>query len=446
MGKGSCEEYHEGLFGALGEADGEVRELIWREYERLGDTLILQAAENRCSRAVLAALGSVVQNKTAEGFVGARVHGGCGVVDEIEGLAVSRAKEAFGAKYANVQPHSGTAANQIVITALLERGEKIVSMGLGHGGHYSHGSDVSFTGRFFDVENYFVDEKSFLLDYDAVREQALRFRPRLIICGASTYSRTIDFAKFREIAEEAGAYLMADISHISGLVMAGAHPSPIEFADFTTTSTYKSGGPRGGVILMGEGYDRKIEVREEERPLWEHIEEATFPGMQGTSYLNHIAAKAVFFKEAVSDEYRSRQFKIIKNAKRLAGGLAGLGYDILTGGTDNHMFLVNVANSRDGLAGVIAQKCLEECGTVVDKVALPYDKRPRGVGSGIRVGTPIVTRMGMGADEMDRAAELMDSVLRKVEILSESEYRIEKGFKEQMRGQAKNLCSGFGET
>ena len=444
MGRGSCDEYHEGLFGALGEADGEVRELIWREYERLGDTLILQAAENRCSRAVLAVLGSVVQNKTAEGFVGARLHGGCGVVDEIEQLAVSRAKEVFGAQYANVQPHSGTAANQIVIMALLEKGEKILSMGLGHGGHYSHGSGVSFTGRFFDVENYFVDEKSFLLDYDAVREQALRFRPRLIICGASTYSRTIEFAKFREIAEEAGAYLLADISHISGLVMAGVHPSPIGFADFTTTSTYKPGGPRGGVILMGEGYDRKIEVRGEERPLWEHIEAATFPGMQGTIYLNHIAAKAVFFKEAVSDEYRGRQFKIIKNAKRLAGGLASLGYDILTGGTDNHMFLVNVANLREGLTGVIAQRSLEECGIVVDKVVLPYDKRPRGVGSGIRVGTPIVTRMGMGADEMDRAAELMDSVLRKVEILGESEYKIEKAFKEQVRGRAKNLCKGFG--
>jgi glycine hydroxymethyltransferase len=444
MGKASCEEYHEGLFGALGEADGEVCELMRREYERLGDTLILQAAENRCSRAVLAALGSVVQNKTAEGFVGARVHGGCGVVDEIEGLAVSRAKEAFGVKYANVQPHSGTAANQIVITALLERGEKILSMGLGHGGHYSHGSDVSFTGRFFDVENYFVDEKSFLLDYEVVRRKAVEFGPKLIICGASTYSRTIDFAKFREIAEEVGAYLLADISHISGLVMGGAHPSPIEFADFTTTSTYKPGGPRGGVILMGEGYDRKIEVRGEERPLWEHIEEATFPGVQGTSYLNHIAAKAVFFKEAVSDEYRGRQFKIIKNAKRLAAGLAGLGYDVLTGGTDNHLFLVNVANSRDGLTGVIAQKCLEECGIVVDKVVLPYDKRPRGVGSGIRVGTPIVTRMGMGADEMDGAAELMDSVLRKVEILGESEYKIEKAFKEQVRGQAKDLCKGFG--
>jgi glycine hydroxymethyltransferase len=343
-----------------------------------------------------------------------------------------------------VQPHSGTAANQIVITAVLESGDKILSLGPGHGGHYSHGARVSFTGKFFEVDNYYVDEESFLLDYEAVRKKAVEFGPRLIICGASTYSRVIDFGKFREIADSVGAELMADISHISGLVVAGAHPSPIEFADFTTTSTYKPGGPRGGLILMGDGYDRKIEVRGEEKTLWEHIEAATFPGIQGTSYLNHIAAKAVFFKEALSEEYKSRQFRIIENSRRLAGGLAGLGYDVLTGGTDNHLFLVNVANSREGLTGVIAQKALEECGIVVDMVGLPYDKEPAGVGSGIRFGTPIATRMGMGADEMDKIAGIVDAVLREVVIVSESEYRINEAFRDGMRGQVRDFCRGLG--
>jgi glycine hydroxymethyltransferase len=443
VSKGGFEGYHEGLLGALREADGEVYELIEAEYERLCDTLILQAAENRCSRAVLAALGSVVQNKTVEGFAGARMHGGCAVVDEIERLAVSRAKEAFGAKYANVQPHSGTAANQIVITAVLESGDRILSLGPGHGGHYSHGANVSFTGKFFEVGNYYVDEESFLLDYEAIGKKAVEFGPKLIICGASTYSRVIDFARFREIADGVGAYLMADISHISGLVMAGAHPSPIELADFTTTSTYKSGGPRGGLILMGEGYDRKVEVCGEQKSLWEHIEAATFPGMQGTSYLNHIAAKAVFFKEALSEEYKSRQFRIIENARRLARGLISLGYDVLTGGTDNHLFLVNVANSREGLTGVIAQKALEECGIVVDMVGLPYDKRLAGVGSGIRFGTPIVTRIRMGENDMEKIAGMVDAVLKEVVIVGESEYRINEAFRDQMREQVRDFCRGF---
>jgi glycine hydroxymethyltransferase len=444
LSKGGFEGYHEDLLDALGEADRDVYELIGKEHERLCDTLVLQAAENRCSRAVLAALGSVVQNKTAEGFAGARMHGGCAVVDEIEQLAVSRAKEAFVAKYANVQPHSGTAANQIVITAVLESGDKILSLGPGHGGHYSHGASVSFTGKFFEVDHYYVDEESFLLDYDAITEQAARFGPKLIICGASTYSRVIDFAKFRKIADSVGAYLLADVSHISGLIMAGAHPSSIEFADFTTTSTYKPGGPRGGLILMGEGYDRRVNVRGEERPMWEHIEAATFPGMQGTIYLNHIAAKAVFFKEALSEEYRSWQFRIIENSRRLASGLVGLGYGVLTGGTDNHMFLVNVVNSREGLTGVIAQKVLEECGIVVDMVGLPYDKRSAGIGSGIRLGTPIVTRMGMREDEMEKIAGMIDSVLKEAVILSESEDRINEAFRDRMREQVRDLCRGSG--
>jgi len=439
----SSEEYHEGLFGALKEADEQVYELIKKEYERQQNTLQLIAAENRCSQAVLAALGSVVQNKTAEGFAGARLHGGCEVVDDVERLAVARAKEAFGAQYANVQPHCGTGANQIVLCALLERGDKILSLGLEQGGHYSHGATVSFTGKFFDVENYYVDKMSFLLDYESIRDKAVRIKPKLIICGASAYTRTIDFEKFREIADEVGAYLLADISHISGLVMAGAHPSPVDYAHFTTTSTYKPGGPRGGLIVMGKDYDRRIKVQGRDAALWEHIEKTTFPGMQGTPYLNHIAAKAVFFKEAVTDEYKARQFKIIGNAKRLANSLLDLGADVLTCGTDNHMILINVGNLRDGLTGAIAQKCLEDCGIIVDRILLPYDKKRITITSGIRLGTPVVTKNGMGAEQMDDISVMIDAVLKRVEIVGDSKYRIDESFKEQMRSKVKDLCSKF---
>jgi len=439
----SWQQYHEGVFRTLKEADEEVCKLVAREYERLASTLQLVAAENQCSRAVLGALGSVVGNKTAEGFAGARLHGGCEVVDEVERVAAARAKEAFGAGYANVQPHSGTTANQIVLTGLLESGDKILSMGLDQGGHYSHGSSVSFMGKYFETENYHVDKRSFLLDYDAIRERAFKVKPKLIVCGASAYSRTIDFKKFREIADEVGAYLLADISHISGLVIAGAHPSPINCAHFTTTSTYKSGGPRGGLILMGKDYGLRVKASGRDMPLWKHIEEGTFPGVQGTPYFNHIAAKAVFFKETLLDEYKTRQFKIIQNAKRLAGSLVDLGYDVLTGGTDNHMVLINVSNLREDLTGLAAQKCLEDCGIIVDMIKLPYDKRPTSITSGIRLGTPIVTRNGMGEKEMDRVSELMNAVLKEVKIISESEYEINESFKEEKRNQVRDLCRRF---
>ena len=436
-------QYHEGLFGALEQTDKEIYDLIEKEHGRLQDTIQLLAAENRCSRAVLAALGSVVQNKTAEGFVGARLHGGCEVIDEIERLTIDRAKRTFDAKYANVQPHSGTSANLAVLTAILERGDKILSMGIDHGGHFSNGAKVSFTGKFFDVENYCVDKNSFLLDYDAIRQQAYRFRPKLIICGASAYSRIIDFKKFRQIADEVGAYLLADISHISGLVIGGVHPSPIKWAHFTTTSTYKMGGPRGGLILMGKGYDLPVKLFGEERPLYEHIDRATFPGTQGTPYLNNIAAKAVFFKETLSAEYKDRQRRIVKNAGAMAANLVRLGYDVLTGGTDNHLMLVDVSNFRKGLTGQAAQKALEECGIVVDTIRLPYDKKGEGVHSGIRLGTPIVTRNGMGTREMDSISGLMDMVLMAVAITSDTEYRIDNSLRNKVRSEIKELCRKF---
>jgi len=439
----SSQEYHEGILGALKEQDEQIYDLVTREYERLQNSLQLIAAENQCSRAVLAALGSVVQNKTTEGFPGARFHGGCEFVDDIERLAADRAKETFGAQYANVQPHSGTGANQIVLTALLERGDRILSLGLDQGGHLSHGARVSFSGKFFEVDNYYVDRETFVLDYHAIRDQAIAFRPKLIICGATAYSRVIDFHEFRRIADEVGAYLLADISHISGLVIAGVHPSPVDEAHFTTTSTYKPGGPRGGLILMGRDYDKTISVSGKQKPLWEHIQKTTFPGVQGTPYLNNVAAKAVFFKETLSDEYRARQFKIVENAKRLAGDLINLGYDVLTGGTDNHMALVNVANFREGMTGVIAQKCLEDCGIIVNMNRLPYDTKSMAVASGVRLGTPIVTKNGMGDAEMHSISELIDAVLKGVRVVTNSEYRIDESLSSEIRNKVRELCRKF---
>ena len=443
LGRPGCEQYHAELLEVLKESDRVVYDLIEAEYERVQNTIQLIAAENQCSRAVLAALGSVVQNKTTEGFPGARFHGGSDVVDDIETLAAGRARKAFNAQYANVQPHSGTAANQIVLTALLERGDKILSLGLDQGGHLSHGAKVSFSGKFFDVENYYVDRQTYRLDYDAIRDKALQARPRLIICGATAYARTIDFKRFREIADEVGAYLLADVSHISGLIMAGAHPSCVDYAHFTTTSTYKPGGPRGGLIIMGRDWDKPINVHGKDMPLWQLIQKTTFPGVQGTPYLNHIAAKAIFFGETLSDEYRMRQFRIVENAKRLAADLASLGYDVLTGGTDNHMILVDVSRFRAALTGVIAQKCLEECGIIINMNKLPYDTRPPVVTSGMRLGTPIVTRNGMGEKEIDEIAQMVDQVLRQVKPISDTRYSLDRAFAAQKQEQVKHLCSRF---
>jgi glycine hydroxymethyltransferase len=326
---------------------------------------------------------------------------------------------------------------------MLDRGDKILSLGVDQGGHLSHGAKASFSGKFFDVENYYVDRQTFLLDYDVIRAKALKVRPKLIICGASAYSRTIDFEKFRAIADEVGAYLMADISHIAGLVIAGAHPSSIDSAHFTTTSTYKPGGPRGGLILMGRDFDRKIKLGGRTLTLSEHIDRTTFPGVQGTPYLNNAAAKAVFFKETLSEAYRARQFKIISNAQRLAGALIDLGYDVLTGGTDNHIVLMNVSNLRPGLTGAAAQKALEQCGIIVNMNRLPYDTRSAGVTSGLRLGTPIVTKNGMGDAEMEAIAGLIDAVLRGAEPIGQTECRVDDRLRDQITAKVVELCRTF---
>jgi glycine hydroxymethyltransferase len=435
----TSEEYHDNLPAALMQFDPEVHKLIAKEYDRLQGTIQLLAAENQCSRATLAVLGSILQNKTSEGFPAARLHGGSCVMDEVEKLAIERAKTVFSAKYANVQPHSGTTANQIVITALLRPGDKILSMATSHGGHYSHGFIDSVTARFFEIESYYVNRDTFVLDYDEIRKQAKRFGPKLIICGASAYPRAIDFAKFRQIADEVGALLLADISHLSALVMGGVHASPIDYAHLTTTSTYKPGGPRGGLILSGKDYDSRIKTANGELPLWQLIEKTTFPGVQGTPYFSNIAAKAVFFKEAASKEYKTRQFNVVENSKRLAGILLRKGHDVLTGGTDNHLMLLNVSAKSQNLTGLAAQQCLEQCGIVVDKMLLPYDDNPNGV-SGIRLGTPIITKNGMGAAEIDLISELVDTVLVNLKATAQA---IDRSIADHVKEQAKALVAEF---
>lgn len=434
-----CEGYHSGLLEILKQTDGHVYDLLHKEYERQRNCLQLLAAENRCSRAVLAALGSVLQNKTAEGFVGARLHGGCVVVDAIERLAVERAKKAFDAKYANVQPHSGSTANQIVFQALLNKGDTILSLDCRCGGHPSHGAGGSLADSFFRAETYGVERDSFVFDYDKIREKAIAVRPKLILCGASAYPRTMDFERFRAIADEVGAYLLADISHIAALVIAGEHPSPIDFAHITTTSTYKAGGPRGGLILAGKDYQSRLGGQ---MPLAEAIEQATFPGVQGTPYFNNIAAKAVFFKETMSNQYKAVQTKVVENAGRLAEALLRRGFDVLGRGTDTHMILVETAGFRAGLSGIISQKVLQECGIVVDSYRLGYEKPDEPV-SGLRLGTPIVTRRGMGTRQMDAAAEMMAEVLEEVTVCGPAEYELTQIIKNKIGGMVGDMCEAF---
>jgi len=308
------------------------------------------------------------------------------------------------------------------------------------GGHFSHGSADSFTGRFFEVENYYLDD-SCRLDYDSIREKALRFGPKLVICGASAYPRAIDFARFREIADETGAYLLADISHIAGLVSAGVNQSPMDFAHFTTTSTYKSGGPRGGLILMGKDFDKQAEAGDKRAALWQLIEANTFPGVQGTPYFNNIAAKAVFFNEMLSQGYRQRQGRIIENAKRLSQRLLDLGYDVVTGGTDNHMVILNAAGLREGLTGRMAEKILGEVGIVVDRIELPTDVGGERKSSGVRLGTAIVTKLGMGTEQMDLIGSLIDEALRGTEAVGKDEYVIDEERKRRILSRVAQLCS-----
>ena len=388
---------------SLSEVDPEVAQTLVDEKHRQNEGIELIASENFVSRAVMEAQGSVLTNKYAEGYPGRRYYGGCEVVDRAETLAIDRAKALFGAEHANVQPHSGTSANMAVYFALLRPGDTLLGMDLACGGHLTHGHRLSYSGRDFRVVAYGVDRASERIDYDEVERLALVEKPRLIICGASAYSRTIDFARFREIADRTGAILMADMAHIAGLVAAGLHPSPVPHCDVVTTTTHKTlRGPRGGLILCRAG-------------LAKEIDRAVFPGIQGGPLMHVIAAKAVALKEAKSDEFRGYQKSVLANTARLARALAGHGIRIVSGGTDNHLFLADVTTK--GLTGKTAEKALDRAAITVNKNTIPFDANPPLVASGIRVGAAAVSTRGMGEAEMDTVAALIAEVLAAAEDL-----------------------------
>ena len=382
--------------------DPEVADAIRAEFERQNSHIELIASENWVSKAVMAAMGSVLTNKYAEGYPEKRYYGGCQCVDVTEDLARERAKRLFGCGYANVQPHSGAQANLAVFFAMLDPGDKILGMNLDQGGHLTHGSSVNISGKYFQTSFYGVDERGFL-DYDQVRETALKERPRMIIAGASAYARMIDFQKFREIADEAGAYLMVDMAHIAGLVAAGLHPSPIPYADVVTTTTHKTlRGPRGGMILASEESARKF-----------NFDKAVFPGIQGGPLEHVIAGKAVCFQEALKPEFKEYQKQILRNAQALCEGLLKRGAQIVSGGTDNHLMLIDL--SREEVAGKGLERRLDAAGITCNKNTIPNEKRSPFVTSGVRLGTPAVTTRGMKEEDMDVIAEGISLVIQSEE-------------------------------
>lgn len=385
-------------FDELKAVDIEIADAIVAEQERQNSHIELIASENWVSKAVMAAMGSPLTNKYAEGYPGKRYYGGCGCVDVVEELARERAKKLFGCEYANVQPHSGAQANMAVFFAMLEPGDTYMGMNLDQGGHLSHGSPVNMSGKYYKCVPYGVNDEGFI-DYGKVREIALACKPKMIIAGASAYARTIDFQKFREIADEVGAILMVDMAHIAGLVAAGLHPSPIPYADVTTTTTHKTlRGPRGGMILCNQEAADKY-----------NFNKAIFPGIQGGPLMHVIAAKAVCFKEALEPAFKEYQQQIIDNAQALSKGLMARGVDIVSGGTDNHLMLVDL--SKKGLTGKVIEKLLDEAHITANKNTIPNDPQKPFVTSGIRLGTPAVTSRGMNCEDMDNIAKAITLVI-----------------------------------
>ena len=382
--------------------DPEIAAAIEKEVQRQNDHIELIASENWTSKAVMAAMGSPLTNKYAEGYSGKRYYGGCAVIDEIETLAIERAKELFGCDYANVQPHSGAQANLAVEFAILKPGDTLMGMNLNQGGHLTHGSAANISGSYFNIVPYGVDENGFI-DYDELKKIAIEHKPKLIIAGASAYGRTIDFAKFREAADACGAVLMADIAHIAGLVAAGLHPSPFPYADVVTTTTHKTlRGPRGGLILANAEAAKKF-----------NFNKAVFPGIQGGPLEHVIAAKAVCFKEALDPSFKVYAQNVIDNAKALCDGLQARDIDIVSGGTDNHLMLVDL--TRYDLTGKEVEKWLDEACITANKNTIPNEKRSPFVTSGIRVGSPAATTRGLGTEDFDRVAEAISIVIKKRE-------------------------------
>ncbi len=405
---------------SLRTTDPEIYEAIRREGRRQREKIVLIASENFASPAVLAALGSLMTNKYAEGYPGRRYYGGCQYVDVVETLAIERAKQIFGADHVNVQPHSGSQANMAVYFSVLKPGDSILGMDLAHGGHLTHGSRVSFSGMLYHAHFYGVDRTSEFIDYDAVRKVAEECRPRMIVVGASAYPRILDFPKFQEIAKAVGAYVMVDMAHIAGLVAAGLHPNPVPHSDFVTTTTHKTlRGPRGGMVMCKAEHAKALD-------------KAVFPGLQGGPLMHVIAAKAVALKEALAPGFKKYQEQVLANAKALASGLQKRGFRIVSGGTDTHLMLVDVTSK--GITGKEAEAALDEAGITVNKNAIPYDEKPPAVASGIRLGTPIVSTRGMREKDMDEIADAIDTVLS---------HPTDKAVRKQIRARVRTLCGKF---
>ncbi len=396
----------------LSKTDEEVFAFIEKEMERQNNNIELIASENFVSNSVLEAVGSVLTNKYSEGYPERRYYGGCRYIDEIEKIAIKRAKELFGAEHANVQPHSGSQANMAVYMSVLEPGDTVMGMDLSNGGHLTHGAKVNFSGKIYNFVSYGIDENGYI-DYEDVRKKALEFKPRMIVAGASAYPRKIDFQKFRQIADEIGAYFMVDMAHIAGLVCAGYHMSPVPYADFVTSTTHKTlRGPRGGLILCKEEYAKKID-------------KTIFPGIQGGPLEHVIAGKAVCFKEALDSSFKDYIGQVVLNCKTLADELVKRGFDLVSNGTDNHLMLINLISKK--ITGKEAENLLEECNITVNKNAVPNDPEKPTVTSGIRVGTAACTTKGLKEDDMIMLAEAFDLILSKnVNNLNEDEYNINK--------------------
>ncbi|HKO01452.1 MAG TPA: serine hydroxymethyltransferase [Thermoanaerobaculia bacterium] len=411
---------HEFLDRTLRDVDPEIADAIALETKRQNDTLELIASENHVSKAVLTAMGSVFTNKYAEGYPGKRYYGGCGPTDIVENIAIERAKKLFGAEHANVQPHSGSQANMSVYFAMLRPGDTIMGMDLAHGGHLTHGHPLSYSGRDFKVVAYHVRKDDELIDYDEMQSLAEETKPKMIVCGASAYSRIIDFKRIREIADSVGALMMADIAHIAGLVVTGNHPSPIPFADFVTTTTHKTlRGPRAGLVLCKEQYAKDLD-------------RSVFPGLQGGPLVHIIAAKAVAFNEALSPEFKEYQTQVVRNAKALAAAVAETGFRIVSGGTDNHLFMADVFSK--GITGKDGQNILEAANITVNKNTIPFDTQKPMIASGLRIGTPAVTTRGLREPEMKTIANLIARVL---------DARGDAEVTRQVKTDVKTLCDRF---
>lgn len=420
-------------------SDPELYRVLSAEHRRQAGTLSLVASSSVVDPMVLVSQATSAVNVTAEGYPGARYHAGCAVVDDIESLAIARAKRLFGAQYVNVQPHSATTANYTVLSSLLSPGDTLLGMRLEHGGHLTHGSPASYSGRYFTSVSYGLDEDG-AIDYDGVAELAALHRPKVIICGATAYPRTIDFARFRAIADEVGAYLMADVSHTAGLIVAGLHPSPIDHAHITTTCTHKQlFGPRGGLIMSGRDHDSP--APRGKGTLASFMQRAVFPYSQGAPVLGTIAAKAAAFARADTPEFRAVAQRIVETAGVIARRLGELGYEVVTGGTDNHIVLVDLRPQR--ITGLVAERALEDCHIVVNKNRVSSDRSPATVTGGIRIGTNSIAARGLTSGEAVTCANLLDQVLSSLRMLDDRHYVLDPQMPGDVIRQVTDLCAAF---